>query len=207
MSRFRLSRFYISAAALLCCIVLTSCISRIYVQRRSTLQPYAGQWLLKYSGKNMMLLSLKVHHGQLAGTLTLPEHLTEDWNGNFIGVSLPIITRPAIGRWNHNHVELTLGSIPDQDKMPMRRADDHRLLVARFLGIVPDWKFERVSPDEQAIVDSDWPAYVSDPEVVSIRHQLRSMAEADTQAREKQTIDQNEINTLSDKSRPLLEQI
>jgi hypothetical protein len=197
----------LSLASLSCCIFLTACISHTYLYTHSRLHPYAGEWLLKYSGKNMMLLTLKAKRGKLTGTLTQPEHFSENWNGNFTGITLPIIAVPAVGIWNGNHAELTTGPKTNQDRSTMTLTDEDHLLIAFFHGMVPDWRFERISSEKQTAVDRNWPAYVSDPEIVSIRHQLRSMAEADKQARERKIIDQNEINRLSDESRPFLDQI
>jgi hypothetical protein len=173
----------------------------------SRLHPYAGEWLMKYSGKNMMLLTLKMKRRRLTGTLTQPQHFSEDWNGDFIAISLPIIAIPAVGTWNGNHAELTTGSKADKDRSTMTLTDQDHLLIGFFHRAVPDWRFERISPKQQAAVDRNWPAYVSDPEIESIRHQLRSMAEDDKQARERVIIDQNEINRLSNESRPFLQQI
>ena len=155
----------------------------------------------------MMLLTLHVHRGKIAGELTQPQHLTEDWNGDFSGISLPIITLPATEEWNGNHVELSVGSKPDEDKIAIKLGADHHLLVARFNGLVPDWKFDRVSPEQRITVYADWPAYDVDSEIVQIRHQLRTMADADKQARENRPIDQKEINKLADESRPFLQQV
>ena len=154
-----------------------------------------------------MALIFQVKHGELIGKLIQPRHFSEDWNGDFVGVSLPIITLRARGRWMGDHVELTTGPGPDQDRSAITLADPDHLRLSFFHGTVPDWNFERLHLAARATVASDWPAYVSDPEVVSIRRQLRSMADADKQAREKRYIDQAEINRLSDESRPLLQQI
>jgi len=154
-----------------------------------------------------MVLTLKWRHGKLAGTLTQPRHFTEDWNGDFVGINLPVIKLPAIGRWNGDHAELTIGHDADQDTSSMDLTDRDHLLIRFFHGVVPDWKFRRVSAEERASVDTDWPKFVSDPEIVSIRHQLKAMAQADKEARERQTINQEEINKLSDDARPFLQQI
>jgi hypothetical protein len=189
------------------CVFLTGCLTHSVLHSNSTLQPYAGQWMLKSAGKKMMVLKTEVHHGRIIGSLTMPKHHTEDWNGDFIDIRIPIITLPVTGKRKGHAAELVVGSKPDQDYMLARLTDLNHLSIARYHGIVPNWKFERATPDEQVVVDSDWPTYNDDPEIESIRQRLRAMAAADRSAREAETIDESQTRKLSEEDRSFLRSI
>jgi len=171
------------------------------------LQPYAGQWVLKSSGKNMMALDTKVQRGKIVGTIVGPQHFMEEANGHFEGISLPIAIKPVTGRWKGNIVELTIGRKPGWDKMPMTLPDKNHALLGWTHGKVPAWRFERTATGQKASVATDWPVYDLTPEIVDIRQQLRTMAEEDQAARQKKWIDSKEIEELSEKDRPALEAI
>jgi hypothetical protein len=181
--------------------VLSGCM------HRAQLQAYAGRWVLKSSGKNMMLLETTVHGKKIKGTMTMPQHHTEDWLGEFTGISLPIETLPITGGWKGNAVQITMGSKPDRDKMHMILPDAAHALLGVYHSVVPDWKFERVAAAQEVAVATDWPTYDLDPEIVTIRHQLEAMAEEDAAARRKQWFDPNETNEISERDKPVLESI
>lgn len=128
--------------ALLYCAV---CLSLSGCVRQARLKPYAGQWVLRSSGKDMMVLNTSVQGGRIAGTLTAPEHFTENNDSSFDGMSLQVETRPVTGRWKKGLVELTVGKRPDQDKMPMTLPDKDHALLDWTHGKVPPWRFERAS--------------------------------------------------------------
>jgi hypothetical protein len=175
--------------------------------RRAGLQQYAGRWVLESSGKNMMLLTIEVHHARIKGTLTMPKHHTEDGTGEFTGISLPMETLPVTGKWKVTSVELLIGSKPDRNKLPMTLPDARHAWLGYYHSVVPDWKFERVAAGQEVAVATDWPAYDLDPEIVNIRQQLRTMAEEDAAARQKKWFDPNETDEISERDGPFLETI
>lgn len=105
------------------CLLLSGCM------HNTRLKPYVGQWVLKSSGKNMMALDTKVQRGKIVGTLIGPQQFTEDTNGEFEGISPPIVAKPVTGQWNKGIVELMIGSKPDRDKMPMTLPDKNHALL------------------------------------------------------------------------------
>ena len=118
---------------------------------------YAGQFVLKSSGKNMMLLDTAVHGHRLTGTLTTPKYFTEGADGEFSGISLPVTTSPVTGKWKHGQVQLLVGSAPDLDQKTMTLSGPNRIALSFFPVVVPALNLERV-PDHQKIsVSSDWP--------------------------------------------------
>ncbi len=196
-----LKSLHLTIACCTMCLLLGGCM------HHGRLQPYAGQWVLKSSGKNIMALNTKVQRGKIVGTLVSPQYFEEHANGEFEGISLPIMTKPVTGRWKGDTVELTVGRKPDWDKMPMTLPDKNHALLGWTYGKVPAWKFERTATGQNIVVATDWPVYDLSPEVVDIRQQLRTMAEEDQAARQKKWIDSKEIEQLSEKDKPELEAI
>lgn len=171
------------------------------------LRPYTGRWWLKSHGKNMMLLTIRAHRNTLTGALIGPRHATEDWQGEFSGIFLPITTRPLTGTLKGNSVEIILGPKSDQDRALMRLSDKNHLLIAFYHGVVPDWEFTRVIGKQHVRVSSDWPPYDDDPKVIQIRQQLQTMAQQDKAAREKRWIDPEEVAALAEQAKPFLESV
>jgi len=171
------------------------------------LQAYAGRWLLKSHGKNMMLLTIRAHGDTLSGTWVGPKKVGEDSAGEFTGIFLPIITRPLTGQAKGDAVEIVLGPKSDEDRVTMKLRDKSHLQVAFFRGAVPDWTFERVTGRQPVQVSSDWPAHSNDPKIAAIQEQLEAMAREDQAAREKTSIDPQETTALAEQDRPFLESI
>jgi hypothetical protein len=142
----------------------------------------------------MMLLTTEVHGGEITGTLTQPKHHTEDWRGEFTGISLPVVTEPVTGgRLRRKYLELKVGNKSELFRVPMTLPDKKHALLNIYHGQVPDWRFERATTSQQIMIATDWPEYDLDAEIVDIRQQLQAMAEEDKAAREKERIDDSEI--------------
>lgn len=171
------------------------------------LHAYAGQWVLRSSDKNMMLLTTKVRGRGIKGSLIMPKHSYEDWQGEFSGMALPLEALPVTGKWKKGKLQLLTGFKGDRDRMTMRLTDNDHAAIDRFHGVVPNWKFERVQPGQKVTVYAEWPVYDLDPMIVGLRNELRTMAEQDGAAREKRWIDPKETDLLSERDKPLLESI
>jgi hypothetical protein len=171
------------------------------------LQPYVGQWVLRSSGENLVVLQTSRRRGAIVGTLTAPLHLTEGSDGVFSGITQPLVSKQVSVSWGKTIVFITVGRKPDREKFTMVLQDTNHLVLNRFQNLVPPWKFERVESGEKATVALDWPIWDSDPKVVTIREQLRVLAEKDQAAREKEPIDPVETEELSRSARPALELI
>ena len=154
-----------------------------------------------------MVLNTKVQGGRIIGTLTGPQHFEENGSGEFEGIRLPLQTRRVVGRWRGYLVDLDVGDKSNVDSMPMTLRDKDHASLLWAQGRVPAWKFERTPTDQVAMVAIDWPVYSLDPEIVTIRQQLRLMVEQDIAAREKKLIDPKQTDALSEQARPFLEDI
>jgi len=182
------------------CLCLTGCVHNIP-------QAYSGQWVLRSSGKNMMILTTAVHRNKLEGVLTQPKHFTEGPDADFIGVYSPIVTRKVSGKQTHGVVQLSVGDPPDADHMRMKLLNPTHAALNWFHGQVPDLEFERVPQGQAAIAAHDWPAINMGPAIVSLRERLRVATEEDQVSREKNPIDPIETDRLSTEALPLIEDI
>lgn len=182
------------------CLSLTGCVHNIP-------RAYSGQWVLRSSGKNMMILTTTVHRNQLKGVLTRPEHFTEETNADFIGVSSPIVMRKVVGRQTHGVVQLSVGDPPDADHMRMKLLNPTHASLDWTHGQVPDWEFEKAPQGQATIAAQDWPPVDMDPAIVSLRARLQVAADQDQASREKNPIDPVETDRLSTEAQPLIEAI
>jgi hypothetical protein len=134
------------------CILLTGCL------HRRDLQPYAGQWALRTSGKNMAVLSTKLRRGKLVGTLVLPKHFREGSTGQFSEIGTPIVTQRVVGRWKNGSAEFVFGRKPYRSWVSVPRPRDGLMLLDWFHGYVPVWKLNKAPREPKIMVATDWPA-------------------------------------------------
>ena len=183
------------------------CVAYSGCMRNARLRPYAGQWLVAQSGKNLFVLNTSVHRGRVTGSLSGPAHYTEDANYHFSGISLPVLTEPLAGRLKRGIVETVVGKKPDRWREPITLDGRNYLLLHVFNGQVPPLRFERVPIKPKIAAATDWPEYSLTPEIVAIRQQLDTLAKDDKAVREKAVIDERETERLSEQATPILESI
>jgi hypothetical protein len=155
----------------------------------------------------MMLLTIRAHRHTLSGTLVGPKSGTENSQGEFSRIFLPITTRPLTGGPKGEAVEIVIGPKSDEFRVTMKLPDKNHLQIAFYHGVVPDWTFERITGGQPVQVSSDWPAHDDDPKILEIREQLQTMAKEDQATREKPLIDPQETTALAEQDRPFLESI
>lgn len=173
----------------------------------ASLRPYAGQWVMKSDGRNLLVLRTNVKHRSLVGEITTPIHFEEDAAGVFHGVSKPIQTFVITGEREANGVRLAVEENGEREVVHARLADKNLLFLARFRGVVPDFRLVKVASPNRVEVSDDWPNYNSDPKVVSIRDTLRRYAARDQAARENASISDTEVKALSDECSDFLRSV
>jgi len=144
-----------------------------------SLADFAGTWVLKFQGRNLMVLTLKLDGDRMTGTMVRPESFSTDSDGYFEKISASHATDPvekcvlADGRLRlviddsrytitlaaagHAAIELVL--------------DDPRLVMA-------PWIFDR-SPDPDVTASSDWPTQHYSSPIVRVQQRLDAMARED----------------------------
>ncbi len=116
--------------------------------RNARLQPFAGQWVLKQSGANLMVIRTHVSRRKLTGILIAPSYLDEKGDGRLYELKPPLKQKPVRSRKLKNKsLELLVGERTDYDVIPMTLTDPNHAQLHWAKGYVPPWHFERV-PDQ-----------------------------------------------------------
>lgn len=175
-------------------------------RHNGNLQPYVGQWVLKSSGKNLMVLRTTADRRHLRGTLTRPKHFTEQADGTFSHIKLPIETVPIRkNEFKNGRLLMLIGKRRNSDVFSTRLVDSQHLLARWATGRVPDWIFQKVPDSPRFQVFQGWQEYSADPAVASLQKQFESLASEDQQARNRTHISDSELEDLAAKAQPVLE--
>lgn len=175
-------------------------------RHNGNLQPYVGQWVLKSSGQNLMVLRTTEVRRHLRGTLTRPKRFTEQADGTFSHIRLPIETLPVRNSSLKNgRLLMTIGKKRNYDVFSTRLADSQHLLARWANGQVPDWIFVKVPDSPRLQVSQRWQEYSADPAVASLQKQFEFLANEDQEARNRTHISDSEIEDLAAKAQPALE--
>jgi len=136
------------------CFVLLPLGALIGCIHRPPLTPYAGNWVLNasrtgedvHSTHPIMTMEVSVHHHTLYGTLVRPSHITEEADGSFHHLQLPLKTSIIDGeQFNHPLFDIRLKDADHVEYLPIMLIDKDHLVMGGFPGLVPPWRFERVT--------------------------------------------------------------
>ena len=160
----------------------------------ASLQDYAGTWLLRSQGKNIMALQLKFAEDHISGTIVRPKefHLR---SGDLTATG-PELKRATIvdASLSDGHLRLSTGTGDDDDRLAMTLSDrDHadldkldnieKLTISFPLGTV-----QRAGPSDDVNVATDWPQRgPKNPskEILDLQTHLKLMVDEDQAARKK----------------------
>jgi hypothetical protein len=150
-ARIRVGNAAKSVFMALCCVasvvLLTGCV------HRPPLKPYVGSWVLNANRTGddtrgtypIMTLQLTEHHHTLKGQLVCPIHMTEEPDGSFHDLELPMETRNIDGvRFNRPLFDIRFQHESSTEHAPLMLIDADHLVLGGFPGAVPPWRFERV---------------------------------------------------------------
>lgn len=135
----------------LCCVasvvLLTGCV------HRPPVKPYTGTWVLSANRTGddtrgtypIMTLQLAEYHHTLKGQLVCPSHMTEEPDGSFHNLELPMETRTVDGvRFSQPLFDIRFRHKSSTEYVPLMLIDADHLVLGGFPGSVPPWRFERV---------------------------------------------------------------
>jgi len=120
---------------------------------RPPLTPYTGVWVLSASRTGddvnnthpIMAMQMRVLHRKLQGELVRPSHYTEEADGSFNQLELPLKTSVIDGeRFNHPLLDIRLKQANNAEYIRIMLIDNDHLVMGGFPGSVPPWRFERV---------------------------------------------------------------
>lgn len=130
---------------------------------QARLKPYAGQWILRSDGQNLMVMQTRFHRGKITGTITSPKNFTEEADGSFSDVKPPISTRTVIGKMVNRKPIFLIGEEGDRDRLPARMSGNDELFLLWASGQVPEWHFHRVPLSPVMSVAREWPQSEASP--------------------------------------------
>jgi hypothetical protein len=204
---------YLRAGAILVCVGLSAqCLAaKVAAQIKTTntrsSQDFAGTWVLKFDGKNLMVLTLELANGKLSGNLSTPESFQMDQGGEFSHISPKhrdrMILQASVVEGN---LQFKTASGSDSDEFVLKLSGrDDALLQMRFeSNLVPDppLKLLRVSDSEKPIVATNWEATGYSKEVVALQSQLDEMVKEDQAVRNEVPVRQSTIKQVDDGNYP-----
>lgn len=188
-------------------IALVALLSGCSLRNRQ-LRPYAGQWIMQKDGKNLAVLTTRVRHGRLVGTLESPKHLTEGDDGDFSDISPPIRRQPLHSIPGEKAVVLAIGMPGDADNAPLRLGANHDIYLAMFpVHFVPEWHLFRAPDSPQLTVATHWSEFSDNPVIAAVQRKIKDLVNQDQVARGRNPISYAELKQLADEAKPFLEQV
>ena len=139
---------------------------------------FEGTWVFRAEGGNVFKLQLSVEDGRVTGSLTRPEKLTIDQDGEVTEIGPNSVTLPVQeAKLGNGQLELTI----DGDRFVMTLAGRDRASL-HLAGMRP-WRLERAAEGETvnlaaSLPEPDYPAGIR-----SLREELRAMVREDQDAR------------------------
>jgi len=168
--------------------------------------PVGGVWVLRYEGKNLMVLTLD--KDGMHGTLAAPQHFEVSSDAIFTKISDKAVEHSGqahpVGKdlsfKSDDSNELLLHVNPDGG-LEARPAD-----LPLFASSFAPWIFTRVPDGEHPQVATDWTKTVT-PEIRAVQDKLKEMVTEDQALRNAPTISVAAMTAMTAKHRPDLERI
>jgi len=168
--------------------------------------PFAGTWILKYQGRNLLSLTLSVNRQRISGSYLRPAHFQYDQDGDFNAISAehkqePVVDPTIIA----NRLEFVTGTGADRDKFSMTLIDpEHARLVLVDVPL-PPMSLERARPGDRDVVV--WPEQHFSDEVVALRAILKRLADEDQEIRTRPSLAPTEVAAVDRRHRPEIDGI
>jgi hypothetical protein len=168
--------------------------------------PFAGTWILKYQGRNLLSLTISVDRQRISGSFLRPAHFQYDQDGDFSAISAEhkreTVVGPTIAT---NRLEFVTGTGADRDKFSMRLTDpDHARLVLVDAPL-PPMSLERARLGDRDI--AVWPEQHFSNEVVALRAILKRITDEDQEVRTRPSLSPTEETAVDRRHRPEIDRI
>jgi len=152
----------------------------------TNLQDYAGTWLLKSQGKNILMLQLKFAEQRISGTVVRPKefHL-QNLNASGSELKREVIVEASFAE---GHLRISTGTSDDDDRLSMTLIDhDHADLdkldnIDKVALNLPIGTLQRARASDDVTVATDWPQRgPKNPskEITDLQAQLKQMVAED----------------------------
>jgi hypothetical protein len=171
------------------------------------LQDFAGTWVVKFDGKNLMVLTLKLADGKFSGTLSRPESFQMDQGGEFSHINPKhrdyTIAEPSVVGGD---LQFKAVNGSDSDEYVLRLSDrDHALLQITFesnLVHAPSWNLLRVNDSEKPTVAANWDDTGYPKEILALQSELEEMVKEDQAVRKEVPMLQSKMKQVDNGNYP-----
>jgi hypothetical protein len=173
------------AFGLVLCLLMIAPSTVVHATNNPALQNYAGKWVLKFQGQNFIVVTLKLEHGKLSGTMARPKHFHIDEDGfNRITPEVEELMISQVSMAD-GHLKFVAGADNEPDQYSIALADhDHATLA--MTGGIPLGRLERASQHEEAAVATHWsepPPKTFSQEIVALQTEVKKMVDEDQAVR------------------------
>jgi hypothetical protein len=103
------------------------------------------------------VLQTRVHGRNITGTLNTPAQFTENADGTFSDIRLPVETRRIVRSGSPTMgIILVMQHNGQEERMPARLSGQNDLFISWEPDYVPEWHFLRVPKNTKTVVARDW---------------------------------------------------
>ena len=168
--------------------------------------PFAGTWILKYQGRNLLSLTISVDRQRISGSFLRPAHFQYDQDGDFSAISAEHKQEPVVEPTIvTNRFEFVTGTGADRDKFSMTLiGPDHARLVLVDAPL-PPMSLERARPGDRDI--AVWPEQHFNDDVVALRSILKRITDEDQEVRTRTSLSPTEVAAVDRRHRPEIDRI
>jgi hypothetical protein len=187
--------------------LIFSCLAFALLPKRSAAQvprmtDYAGQWLFKYEGRNLIVLNLKYANGRLAGVMSMPKHFQMEQGGEISHISSEVgVEEVEKASIVGDHLEFVTKRNNDENQFAMRLiSSGHASLGLIGIPLQP-WKVTRVMTSEKAVVATDWPQQgprTATKDIAALQTQLKRMYDQDQAVRLAEPPSDSQMNQIDE---------
>jgi hypothetical protein len=198
-------KYRLTSRRLLVLVVGVSVLGACSRPRREE-SPFAGTWILKYQGRNLLSLTISVDRQRISGSYLRPAHLQYDQDGDFSAISAEHKQEPVVEPTIvTNRLEFVAGTGADRDKFSMTLIDpDHARLVLVDVPL-PPMSVERARPGDRDI--AVWPEQHFSDDVVALRAMVKRIADEDQEIRTRPSLSPTEVAAVDRRHRPEIDRI
>jgi hypothetical protein len=156
-----------------------------------SLADFAGTWVQKHQGRNLRVLTLRLHDGAMTGSMARPRQMTTDGEGDYFDISAESRRDPVTGlKLSGNALEFVCDD--DPYSMTLTGTGQATLLPIDQYFPRPGWKLERTS-DANATVATSWPIPTYSKEILDLQERLKQMVKVDQAPRTGDTISHEKL--------------
>ena len=202
--------------AVVLCWGMTAIAQSAHAADTPPLQDYAGTWVLKSQGKNLMVFHLKFTEGKLSGTIIKPEkfHLNGE---DFTEISHELKQETILqASTSEGHLRLATGTRDDDDQFSVTLAGHDRAdldkvdfeemgTMKKVVVNFPLGTLQRANESDDVAVATDWPERgPKNPskEIMDLQAGLKEMVVDDQAVRVKSPISWEELQRVDEKHYP-----